>query len=376
MVHLLALMLVVTQSQITINFGGSPCEAMLATKRDTYGFHPRSLSDAERKQKSAAMDVFWRLAKQQGPNGISCLKTMLKDEKEDRFFLFDGASLLYSLDSSPDSVAVVEDAIERSSFEDVDPAGYIRLVLALSKHGADVGPLALKYLTYPKVEAYVPLHAMKLDRVSGGAILFGSMTPAQEDRYMPQALSSKDVQVRDAAALLLAFNMTPESFQALRSAALLRSLSPATRKQVLDLTRRQPLPAMPPPKYTRAQVLKILRRIPHSKRQADALEPEYMKSMQKMESQLKGLKPGSKEYIAAAEKQMEDSEPFFGIAGAARFEQSAAQTLTAADLPELREDRRKSLEGVSDETLDEYFAYTQIILAVINRLDLYQDARQ
>jgi hypothetical protein len=49
--------------------------------------------------------------------------------------------------------------------------------------------------------------------------------------------------------------------------------------------------------------------------------------------------------------------------------------LTEADLPAVREARRKSIHGLSDESLYEYFAYTTIIRGVINRLDLYKEYR-
>ena len=273
-------------------------------------------------------------------------------------------------------MAVVQDAVLRSNFDDVDPAGYVRMVLELSHHGAQIGPLAMKYLTAPKVDAYVPQHAMKLDRVRGGAILFGSMQPAEIDRYLPQALTAKDSEVRDAAALLLSFNLTEESFKSLNSPAILESLSPEVQKQVLELIRRMPFEPLPPPKWNRDQVLKILRRIPHTEAEFDAIQPELFKYMNEHSPKPSGKKMSSQELAEQVQKQVEEDEPFVGISGAKRFEESAAQTLTEADLPELRELRRKSLIGVSDESLHEYLAYTRIILAVINRLDLYKDLRK
>jgi hypothetical protein len=50
-------------------------------------------------------------------------------------------------------------------------------------------------------------------------------------------------------------------------------------------------------------------------------------------------------------------------------------TLTEADLPAIREARRLALRGISDESLEEYFAFTAIIQGVMNRLDLYKEYR-
>ncbi|HET7840121.1 MAG TPA: hypothetical protein VFM21_00875 [Terriglobia bacterium] len=368
--------LIIAFFQITTKAGGTGCESLQTMKKATYGFHSASLTDSQREEKSKAMDEFWNLVKKQGPKGVDCLTDMLKAEKNDGYFLFDGAALLESLDQSAASTGVVQDAVLRSSFEDVDPAGYVQLALQLSHQGAEIGPLAMKYLTAPKVEAYVPIHAMKLDRVSGGAFLFGSMQPSEIDRYLPQALTAENSEIRDTAALLLSFNMTKEGFEALNSLGVLQSLSPKARKEVLEFIHYKPLEPLPPPKWNREQVLKILRRIPHTEKEYDAIQPELTKYMKKH-----GPKPGSKklnsqEMAAQVQKEVEEGEPFLGISGAKMFEESAAQTLTEADLPELRELRRKSLLGVSDESLDEYFAYTRLILAIINRLDLYKELRK
>ena len=69
------------------------------------------------------------------------------------------------------------------------------------------------------------------------------------------------------------------------------------------------------------------------------------------------------------------SPPCQSLAGHDRFIESAIATLTADDLPFLREARRKSIHGVSDESLSEFFAYTTIIRGIINRLDLYKEFR-
>ncbi len=63
------------------------------------------------------------------------------------------------------------------------------------------------------------------------------------------------------------------------------------------------------------------------------------------------------------------------VADIREFIESAIANLTEADLPLVREARRKSLHGLSDEALGEYFAFSRVILGVINRLDLYKESR-
>jgi hypothetical protein len=52
------------------------------------------------------------------------------------------------------------------------------------------------------------------------------------------------------------------------------------------------------------------------------------------------------------------------------------RSLQARDLGSLRDARRRSITGVSDEALGEYFAITEVIVGVINRLDLYRNLRR
>ena len=67
---------------------------------------------------------------------------------------------------------------------------------------------------------------------------------------------------------------------------------------------------------------------------------------------------------------------FWGVAGDKELAQSAIALLQEEDLPVLREARRKSIYGLSDEALHEYFALSRVLLGVINRLDLYKEARE
>ncbi len=366
--------LVIVICQITINFG-APCQGFQNAKKRTFGFRPTQLTEAERPEKSKEMDEFWKYTRQLGPSGISCLTETLKAEKDDTFFLFDGAALLYSLDTSEASTAVALDAVERSSLAEVDPPGFIRLALELSHHGADIGPRAVKYLTFPKVTAYVPQHAMKLDRVEGGVMLFGTMPEAKSDPSLTPLLSSANPEVKNTAAMLLGFDMTEESFKSLNSPVVMQSLAPCTRTQLEGFTHYTPPGPLPPPKWSREEVLKFLRRIPHTEKEYKALQPEFENYEAARAAAPLAKVLDRKAGLAQMQHEIEDSEPFFSIADLKRFQECAIQTLTAEDLPELREDRRKSIAGVSDEALDEYFAYSRIILGLINRLDLYKEWR-
>jgi hypothetical protein len=83
-------------------------------------------------------------------------------------------------------------------------------------------------------------------------------------------------------------------------------------------------------------------------------------------------KKATQQQIAQA---VADSTPIYGVADHSAFITSAVATLQPADFETIREARRKSLYNVSDESLAEYLAYTQIMIGMLNRLDLFKDYR-
>jgi len=351
------------------------CVAIQAAKAKTYGFQPSKLSTKERQQKSVEMDTFWRLAGEDKA-AAACLRTLLSTEKSDGYFLFDGSSLLYSLDPSEESTEVVMESLEHADMKEIEMSGYLRLLLRMSNAGVDIGPLAARYLRYPEVKSYIPQHAMELDRDMGALLLYGSMRPEQEDRYLTEALSYQESYARSTAALLLALNMTEGSFKALSTFARMAELPEDSRKVVESYRVYNPYrPPATPAKFSRAEVLAYISQLPHS-------EKEFREAMQRQEEYEKkhpALNPTGKlsdtELEAAVSKKVEESPPFFGVSGADRFIESAIANLNEEDLPMIREARRRSIQGISDEVLGEYFAYSHILRGVINRLNLYKEYR-
>jgi hypothetical protein len=98
----------------------SPCDQIDAAKKKTYGYKPAELTDAARKPKSDEIDLFWKPVKAQRVEGNDCLKQLLSTEKDDGFFLFDGAKLLYSLESA--QAPVIADAVLRADISQVNAA--------------------------------------------------------------------------------------------------------------------------------------------------------------------------------------------------------------------------------------------------------------
>ncbi len=317
------------------------CAALDKSRQAIYGFRPPALAQAQHDEKSKLMDAFWDDAKKDPAKAIPCLRAMLQEESADPFFLFDASALLFGMDQTPETLQVVLAAVSRSDLNDLDPAGYIRLVMRLARHDIDTGPLAEKYLRHRKVDTYLAAHGgMKLERISGAILLYGSMESGHADRSLAKAVDFPEVEARAVAIFILAHSLTEASFAALSKQTDLSAL-PAPGQHAVEGIRKHS--ALPPPastKYTRERILARLRAIANSTpdTERDPDNPPYM--------------PDDSEFFA-----------------------SAYSALTPEDLPLLREVRRKSMRGVSDEALYEYFSVSRLILGVINRYDLSKEYR-
>jgi hypothetical protein len=315
------------------------CAELDRARAQTYGFSPPKLSDAQRKAKSDAMDAYWNKVKSGGPTGVACLQEMLQANRADSFFAFDGSALLMSLDQSSASIQVIASSLERTDLAEIQPSSYVGMSLALSEKGADIGALAEKYMRYPKVDSYLPQHAMTLDRTDGALILYGSMDPNVSEKDLEKLAGEKDGVGRSAALVALAMNCTEASFRAFHNGLSLDGLSPADLKGINSILRYEAPHSGAHPKLTHDAVLKRV----HAVIQGDF-------------------------------EHHDDANPPY-VAGDKDFETSARALLTPDDLPLVYEARRKSVRGVSDEGLDEYLSWTYTIVAVINRNDMYKELR-
>lgn len=309
------------------------CRALQQLRAQTYGFRTSQISKEQREQKTADLERFWSQVKKEGNAGVECLREMLRNQSGDPFFLFDGSSLLFQLDKSETSTDAIVQALSGTDLKEVDPAEYLRLLIALRHEGVDIGPLALKYLAYPKVDVYLPEPAMKLDRKSGATLLYGSMPPVLASRYLIAALDAKEEYVRSTATYVLALQMTEDSFKALHGLAQKNALPEENRSDVLIILKYQKPSPVSTVRLSRREVLEKLTQI-----------PAY-------------------------------DESFPGVAGNTEFQASASAILTDVDLPALLTARRKSVRGISGGFLDEYLALSNILLEVINRFDVYQAYR-
>lgn len=311
------------------------CKAIAEAEQKLYGFRPAKVSDSERKQKSAAMDSFWQLVKSSGQQGVACLRPLL-EKQTDAFAVFDEASLLYSLDRSPESLSIVARAVARTNLADVQPADYVRMGLALARQGLDTEPIARNYINAKSdVTAYLPEHgAYRLDRTAGAILLFGVLPTDKIDDTLSAEVKSSNPDTRNAAAIVWSLNMTARSFKGLADLGEMKDFSEEARHQVhstlIPFTVR-----ISTPKYTREQMLAKIAKFP--------------------------------------EMEMDPSEDFERENKA--LDNSVYATFTPADVDTLRESRRKLITGVSNESVEGYAEMSRVLLHLINKLGLYAEFR-
>jgi hypothetical protein len=115
-------------------------------------------------------------------------------------------------------------------------------------------------------------------------------------------------------------------------------------------------------------VLKIVASLPHTRTEFDDLMSTKGAAFDK---QMRDKKASQAELSQA----VAEGEPIYGIADHTAFQDSMVATLQAEDFNVVREARRKAIFNLSDESLEEYLAFTQVMIRMLNRLDLYKAYR-
>lgn len=367
----LAVSISVAQAAVASDEKPATCESLQKSKSTTFGFHLAQLNEAQIDAKTKEMAAFWKQAEAAGPLGVNCIQQFLQAETYDHYFQFEAASWLFSRDKSPQTLELVRASIASTDLQETDPANYLSLALALSLEGVDVSALADRFLHSPNIVIQIPEHALDLDADTSALFLYGSMAPAAATAALLPELQAADLPVRSAAAHLLAEQMTEESYRALAHWDGVSKIREEFRRNDIQAILKYQPPKeaeLAQPKFTREQVLKAIAALPHTRQEFD----------QRMRTQGAAFDKQMREKHATQadiDKAVAESEPIYGIAVHIAFLHSAIATLQPADFETIREARRKSLYDISDESLEEYLAFTRLMIGLINRLDLYKEYR-
>lgn len=311
--------------------GQDVCKSIAEAENGLYGFRPPKLTAAERNAKSKAMDSYWNQVKEAGPTGAECLRGLLQ-KQTDGFAVFDEAALLYSIDKSAESRDVVAQAVAKTDLSDVQPADYMRMGLRLAHDGADIEPIARNYLESPSnVTTYLPEHGgYELNRVRGALLLYGILPAEKMDDTLSKEVKSESAETRNVAAAVWSLNMTERSFKGLSELGNMTEFTSDAKRQVQSVMIPHEV-RVSAPKYTREQLLAKIVKFP--------------------------------DFSTTASED-------FDIENEA-VANSVYATFTEADVATLREARRRSVTGVSDEAVDEYAEMSRVLLNLINKLHLY-----
>ena len=349
----------------------SPCEALRSQKAKAYGFQLAQLNETQMEEKGKEINAFWKQVQADGPTGTACVRSMLEQEKSDHNFQFDAAAMLYQTDHSPATLVLVRDSIAQADFRESDPGSYLALALELGQSGVDIHALAAKFLRYPDAVVHVPEHGLDLDSDTAALFLYGRMDPSFASKALIDQLQAPEPYVRAAAAHLLAEQMTEESFRALSQWTGFSKIEEDFRRNDIQAIMRYKAPNpgdFAHPKWNREQVLSVIEGLPHTRKE---FEEVMAKKGEAFDQQVREKKPSEEELS----RIVAESEPIYGIADRTSFIASAIATLKPEDFQTMREARRKSLFNVSDESLSEYLAFTQVMIGLLNRLDLYKEYR-
>jgi hypothetical protein len=368
---LVAAVPIAAHPQSSPNENPSTCESLRASKVKVYGFHPAQLNESQIEAKGKELDAFWKQVQAAGPDGAACLRIMLAAETTDHNFQFDAGEVLYQMGPSPESLTIIRDAIAQADFQETDPANYLSLALALSYAGVDIQPLAARLLRYPNAFIHISEHALDLDADTAALFLYGSMPATQATSALTAELQAPELFVRSAAAHLLAEQLNEDAFRTLSRWDGIDKIEEDYRRSDVHAILKYQAPdptELAQPKFTREQVLKIIAALPRTRKEFDNTMSTRGAAFDKKLHDA-NLTP---EQLT---KAIADSEPIYGIADHTAFLNSAVATLQPEDFKILQDARRRSILNVSDESLEEYLAFTQLMIRLINKLDLYKDFR-
>jgi hypothetical protein len=170
----------------------------------------------------------------------------------------------------------------------------------------------------------------RLDRISGGILLYGRMPADLMDKYLADEVASTNPETRNAAVVIWSLNMTEASFKGLADLGEMEDFSPQAREWVNKVRRQVQVPVTRPARYTREQMLEKIAKwpaFPDDPSESAALDNAF--------------------YV----------------------------TLTTNDLSTIREARRRVVTGVSDEAIETYMEVSRMLLNLVNVLDAYKDSR-
>jgi hypothetical protein len=303
------------------------CADLNQTIKATYDFRPALLANnAERDNKSAAMDKVWNSVKANSSELLPCLRQALEDPQANAWFRFDGSNLLVSLDPSDASKRLQIKSYVASNLDDVDLRLWVTTLARRGVEDFDVSAAGEHWLSYPKAQYFLPEHgAFEVKTFEGALIIFGSMDEAQAVPALIRIVNQVGHPGRELALAILVNENTPESRRTLRELDLL-SFSPKARNVI----------------------------------RAELDHPKLFELRSKP-------KTSRREFLNAFGAFLNgNSDLFFDLVDKVPDgEKDVVATLTPEDLPLVRKVRRRMIAAGNQHAIEFYDSFTQIIRTML-----------
>jgi hypothetical protein len=197
-----------------------PAADLHAKVIELYSFHPHTLNDTQLTAKSAQLDSFWQLVKDDPASTLPLLRTELADPSNPSFFYYDGAKLLLSLSKDGEDQRLALRSIVKADLQDIERTDYLLTVHRLAAQGFDTRDAAFHVLDDPDFIAIIPQHALTLGQ---NYSLIYMLFPMEEGTFVPalvkRLMEQRAVKSMKSVLLALWCAATPESLAALRSFA-------------------------------------------------------------------------------------------------------------------------------------------------------------
>jgi hypothetical protein len=303
------------------SFSQTTCDSLILLKKKTYGFRPAALSDSLKDLKSGDLDIFWNTAKNNPIDAAKCLQTLIVEETKDSYFCFDASSLLLRLDTTDKYFPTIIAGLKKCNLEDLQLSSYLQICFYLGYKGQDIGELTIKLISIPNAKIFLSNHFLTLNAIDASLFLFNIMPPTIAENTLISAIQNGNPTAKHNAAVVLNILATDNGDNFLNSSIENKQLGDSTI-QFINKDRKTFI-IEPQGSASRSKVLEALDDVPYNFK-----------------------------------------KEFYGFAGNDKLIGSACKQLNKQDIDKIRNARRKSTPGLSDEALHEYFALTTILMTV------------
>jgi hypothetical protein len=292
----------------------------------TYNFKPSKLSDAERSAKSAEMDKVWERSKSDPFGSLPCLKAALEKPNANSFFLFDGSTLLVTLDASAESKKLLIQSYAKSDLTDIVLSNWISPILKYGLEGMDTSAAGEAWLRASDPKYYLPQHGpLAVDKKIGALAIYGSMDERFATPSLVKMAASSDSMVREIAANLLLDQLTSESNKYAKTLDT-TGLSPKTVERIKNIDEKP-------------------RKIVGRDGKPRVTREEYLQAFEKMAA-------GDARSFIDLTVRVPDGE------------KDAVVVLTREDVPLIRKARRFMASTGTPHTPEWYTSFTEILQAI------------